>query len=132
MVQTDLKQTFDELAKLLNRHAKGLAKYDACIGSQAKGSKPGLQLYGMKEVGIAVRKPQQTYVAGIIQQKSYVGFYHMPVYSHPGEFELNAKMKKAKSGKSCFQIKTDAPVLLAEAEKLLVDGIRLYKGEGWI
>jgi len=132
MAQTDLAQTFKQLKKLLNKHAKGLAKYDEYPGSQAKEKKPGLHLLGKREVSIAGRKPQPTYIVGIIQQKNSVGFYHMPVYSHPLKFKLSATLQQALKGKSCFHVKEATPEILSEVEGLIRDGIALYRKEGWI
>jgi hypothetical protein len=132
MAQVDLTKTFSQLKKLLNKHAKGLAKYDEFLGSQAKDKKPALHLYGKPEVSVARRKPQQTYVAGIIEQKNFVGFYHMPVYSHPKKFKLSPLLHKALKGKSCFHIREATPEVLAEVEGLITDGIALYRQEGWI
>lgn len=132
MAQVDLEKTFRQLEKLLNKHAKGLAKYDEYPGSQAKDRKPGLHLLGKREVSIAGRKAQQTAVVSIVLQKNYVGFYHMPVYSHPQAFKLSPAMQQALKGKSCFHIKEATPEVLAEVEGLITDGIALYRKEGWI
>jgi hypothetical protein len=132
MPQPDLNQTFKQLKKLLSKYAKGLAKYDEYPGSQAKEKKPGFHLLGRQEVSAAGRKPQQTPVVGIIQQKGYVGFYYSPIYTHPQKFKLKPTIKPLLKGKSCFQIKEATPEVLAELEQLVVDGIALYKNEGWI
>lgn len=132
MTQSEPSQVFERLKKLLSRQAKGLDQYDEYPGSQAQDRKPALHLYGKRAVSIAGRKPQPTYVAGIIQQKGYVGFYHMPVYSHPKEFSLSPQMQRVLKGKSCFHIKEATPEVLAELESLIANGIALYKQEGWI
>jgi len=132
MVRIDLAQTFNQLKTLLDKHARGLAKHDEFLGSQARDHKPALHLYGRQPVSVAGRKPQPTYIVGIIQQKNFVGFYHMPVYSHPHKFRLSEAMQQALKGKSCFHITEATPEVLAELEDLVVDGIALYKQEGWI
>jgi hypothetical protein len=132
MAQADLTETFDQLKKLLSKHARGLAQHDEFLGSQARDRKPALHLYGKREVSVAGRKPQATYIVGVIQQKNFVGFYHMPVYSHPHKFKLSAAMQQALKGKSCFHIREATPAVLAELEDLVVDGIALYKQAGWI
>lgn len=123
---------FLALYDLLQRHGSGLAFHERCVGSQAKGDKPQLHLYGTQDVSIAGRAPQPTYIAGIIQQKNYTGFYFMPVYSHPRHFPLHPVLAQAGSGKSCFHIK-DAPAeTLALLEALLISGIDLYRELGWV
>ena len=102
------------------------------LGTTAKEQKPALHIYGSRTVSIAGRKPQPTYVAGIVRQKAYAGFYHMPVYSHPEEFKLSDELEKARKGKSCFHIKTSDPALVAEIEELLIIGIELYRRLDWI
>jgi len=82
---------------------------------------------------IAGRKRKEIFFAGLIIQKHYVGFYFMPVYSQPeikklfGE-ELLATLK----GKSCFYIKHDDPVVLAQTKDALKKGLELYKNKGWV
>lgn len=132
MPDASLAATYAKLKTVLSRHADGLVVLDEFLGSEAKVKKVALHLYGAKEVSIGGRKPQLTYIAGIIWQKSFVGFYHMPVYSHPEEFQLSATLTKARKGKSCFHIKANDPAIIAELEVLLNDGIELYRVNGWI
>ncbi|MHB8088757.1 MAG: DUF1801 domain-containing protein, partial [Anaerolineaceae bacterium] len=62
-------------------------------------------LWSFKDLVIEGRKRKEVYFAGLIIQKSYVGFYYMPVYAEPEikQFfkpELLSRLK----GKSCFHI----------------------------
>ncbi len=79
------------------------------------------------------RKPQQTYVVGIILQKHFVGFYSMPLYSHPREIVLdNPDLIRMRKGKSCVNVnKLNTPILCG-LEKLIKEGIAVYKKEGWV
>lgn len=106
---------------------------DEVIGSQAKGNKKQIHLYGKKETSIGSRSSRQTYITGIIQQKGYVGLYFMPIYSHPKKFNgISDKLKKTIKGKSCLHIKELDAEMEKEIQKILKEGIDLYRKEGWI
>lgn len=134
----DLEHIFGQLKKLLKKHAKGM---DVMIGflnaskaSAVSKAKPAYSLYGKKEVSVTEsRKPQRVYLAGIIQQKHFVGFYFMPVYSHPKKFDIkHPDVKKFLKGKSCFNVTHTDKSILGEIDRLLKEGKALYKKEGWI
>lgn len=130
----DLAPIFKKLQTLLKKHKKGLVEMNAVPNSVAKQKKDAYHLYGKKEVSILEgRKPQQTYVAGIIMQKNFVGFYFMPIYSHRDQFDIqHPALKKALKGKSCFNIKEVDADILKELDRLLVQGKELYLKLGWI
>jgi hypothetical protein len=128
------KENFLKLGKLLQKHGKNLSLTKKVIDSKAKDNKPQLLLYGKKSVSIYNRKPQPTYVAGVIEQKHFVGFYMMPIYSHQkveGEIK-NPDLKKALKGKSCFNITKLDSAMLKELDCLLASGIKTYRKEEWI
>ena len=128
----DLDETFDALKKIIDKYASGLNTAERLPGSTAKENKKSFHLTGKKEVSILGRKPQKTYIAGIILHPKSVGFYHMPVYSHPKEFALSPSLEIKRSGKSCFQVKSQEPAIFSELEALLAKGIEIYKRDGWI
>ncbi len=121
----DLLPLFEELKKLFAPYAKRLT---------VRRDEPGYyDLWSEKEVEIAGRKRKDVYFAGLIIQKSYVGFYYMPVYTHEeakGFFgpELLATLK----GKSCFYIKKLTPELRAQIRQALKSGYDLYGQRGWV
>lgn len=129
--------TFEKLATILKKHARGplLELRSDVVNARAKNPKAQLHIYGTKEVVILNRPAQKTYVVGIIQQKHFVGFYSMPVYSHANLLKpLSSELKKLLKGKSCFHI-TDAaltPTVLAEIDAHIEEGIKQYVKEGWI
>jgi len=128
-----LENIFLEIKKILEKHSSNFLIKEQYIGSQAKQQKPGFYLYGSKEVSLFGKKPQPTYIAGVIQQKNYVSFYFSPIYSHPDFFKnINPDLKKFLKGKSCFNIKKINPQLLEEIEDLLKKGIIKYKEIDWI
>ena len=133
MTEKDNTRVFDDLIRIIDRKGVNFDLKEKVINSKAKGKKRGLHIYGKKKVSIAGRKPQQTYLAGIIEQKNFVGLYFMPIYSHPNEFnKLSEDLKKTLKGKSCFNIKTLNPDMLKELDSILAKGILLYKKEGWV
>ena len=129
----NLETIFSKLKKILEKHSSSFLVKDQYIGSQAKQKKPAFHLYGNKEVSLFGKKPQPTYIAGIIQQKNYVSFYFSPIYSHPESFtDISTSLRKYLKGKSCFNINKSTPQLLKEIEEILKRGIKKYQEIEWI
>ncbi len=132
MNEETLQELFGKLKKLLEKNSAGLEMRKSVIGSQAKGSKPALHLYGKEPVAIMGRKPQQTYLAGITMQKNFVGLYIMPIYSHTQlTRNLSPQLRKMLKGKSCFNVNQADSAILSEIDKLLKEGKAIYKKQGW-
>lgn len=128
-----LTELFDEVKALLIKHSKGLDVATRLENSTAKEKKPMIGLIGKKDVAIGNRKPQKTYVAGIILQKNFLGFYSMPIYSHPKQLTVtDPDLKKARKGKSCINLTKLTPSMKNDLERIIKEGIALYKKEGWI
>jgi hypothetical protein len=125
----DLDYIFNELKKILMKHASDLDIFDEFLNSKAKVKKVSYHLYGKEQVKI-YGKTQKVFLAGIVKQKNYVGFYFMPIYSDPDKFILGEELKKALHGKTCFYIKDNT--LFNQVEQLLIQGKELYKKKGWI
>ena len=118
---------------MLRASAQGLEGRATLPDSKAKQKKVSYHLYGKRAVSILGRKTQKTYVAGVIMQKHFVGFYFMPIYSHPKHFSIHSPiLRKARSGKSCVNIRTLDAAALKEVHRMLKQGIQLYRREGWI
>lgn len=121
----DLLPLFEELKALLAPFAAPF---------EIRRDEPGrYELWSVKDIVVDGRKRKDVYFAGIIIQKSYVGLYYMPVYTHEeaaGLFgtELMATLK----GKSCFYIRRLTPELRAQITDALQQGIRLYRDRGWV
>lgn len=129
----NLGSIFLQIKAILEKHSEEFLARDEYIGSQAKTKKPGYHLYGKKEINLFGKKPQSTYLAGVIQQKNYVSFYFSPIYSHPDLFkDISSDLKKVLKGKSCFNISRLKPQILIEIEHILKIGITKYKEIGWI
>jgi hypothetical protein len=95
--------------------------------------KADYQLWSVKPVERNGRHYQETYFAGVIVQKAYVGFYYMPVYADREltqvfEPELLALLK----GKSCFHIRRLEDELLRQIRGALDTGFALWRERGWI
>jgi hypothetical protein len=128
-----LENIFSELKKILEKNSGNFLIKDHYIGSQAKQQKPAYHLYGNKDVSLFGKKPQPTYIAGVIKQKNYVSFYFSPIYSHPELFSnISSDLKKFLKGKSCFNINKTTSQLLKEIEDILKLGINKYQKLEWI
>ncbi|GAG89611.1 unnamed protein product [marine sediment metagenome] len=95
----NLDEIFSEIKSILEQQSEGLIVTTETIGSQAKMKKPAYHLYGSEDVSLFGKKPQKTYICGVIKQKNYVSFYLMPVYSHPELLkEIDHDLKKDLKG----------------------------------
>lgn len=121
----DLNATFKSLRGLLRAYRPPLvAKVD---GPRR------YELWSTKDVEIAGRKRSEVFFAAVIIQKSYVGFYFMPVYAAPEMKRVFApELLGLLKGKSCFHIKSLDAHLMARIKSALAKGFRLYKKNGWV
>lgn len=73
-------------------------------------------------------KPRERmWFGGAARKKAYVSIHLMPVYSHPSLLaDISPALKKRQQGKSCFNLKTPDPALLAELEALTHKAAALY------
>lgn len=116
---------FESVKRLLTPYAAGLV---------SRRDEPGYyDLWSEKEVEVAGRARSEVFFAGLIIQKSYLGFYFMPVYT---DADLSAvfgdELLSLKKGKSCFHIKELTPALEQQIEAALAEGYRLYEDRGWV
>jgi ATP-dependent phosphoenolpyruvate carboxykinase len=129
----NLEKIFQEIKDILKNNSQDFLETEQYLGSKAKTQKPGYHLYGTEEKIYFGRKPQQMYIAGVIQQKNYVSFYFTPIYSHPDSFkDISTELRKFLKGKSCFNINKTTPPLLEEIEEVLKKGIDMYKEIDWL
>mgnify|MGYP001062054905 CR=1 FL=1 len=78
------------------------------------------------------KKREAIFFASLIIQKSYVGFYYMPVYTHEEAKELfGEEMLSLLKGKSCFYLKEITPAIEAQMKRALEGGLELYRERGW-
>ena len=70
-------------------------------------------LWSIKDLVIEGRKRKEVYFAGLIIQKSYVGFHFMPVFAEAHLKPVFApELLELLKGKSCFHFKKLDPALL--------------------
>ena len=121
----ELQTIFQQLRPLLSRYSPPL---------QPKRDEPGYyDLWSFKDLVIANRKRKEVFFAGLIIQKSYVGFYYMPVYTEPEIRQFfKPELLRLLKGKSCFHIRKVTPELLAQIDDALERGFKLYQERGWI
>ena len=128
-MKENLNVIFKELRGMISKYSPPLV-----VGDKVNaGAKPQYVLVSKKAVVIGGKKKNEVYFAGVIEQKGYVGFYYMPVYT-------NAEMKEIMSpallrllkGKSCFYIKELSPALKKDIQRALKAGFALYKKRRWI
>jgi len=121
----DLLPLFGQLKQLLEPYAEHFT---------VRRDEPGYyDLWSERDLVIADRKRKEVYFAGIIIQKSYVGFYYMPIYTDTSAEEFfGPELLSLLKGKSCFYIKELTPVLQAQIERVLKEGFELYRSRGWV
>jgi hypothetical protein len=73
------------------------------------------------------------FLAGLIIQKSYVGFSSMPVYAD-GDLRavLGPELMATRRGKSCFFIRRLAAELAEQIRAALRAGYELYVERSWV
>ena len=124
----DLDGIFERLQPLLAEHAPPFVERAGRVRA-----KRDYQLWSEKEAVINGRPRSEVFFAGLIVQKSYVGFYYMPVYAEPERKELfGPELLGLLKGKSCFHVKRLDDTLLRQIREALAAGRRLYVERGWI
>jgi hypothetical protein len=121
----DLQAIFDTLKPLLQAYQPPLApKADAATS---------FDLWSFKALEIEGRKRKEVFFAALIIQKSYVGFYFMPVYVNSELVTVfQPELLRCLKGKSCFHIKKLDETLLAQIESALKIGFEMYQQRGWV
>jgi hypothetical protein len=124
----DLHAIFDRLQPLLAEHAPPFVEREGGIQG-----KRDYQLWSERDVVIDGRPRNEVYFAGLVVQKSYVGFYYMPVYAEPERKQLFApELLELLKGKSCFHVKRLDDELIGQIRHALAEGRRLYESRGWV
>lgn len=121
----DLLPLFGELKALLEPYAGRYA---------VRRDEPGhYELWSEKDVVIDGRKRRDVFFAGLIVQKSYVGFYYMPVYVDTGLVDVfGPELLALLKGKSCFRVRELTPTLRRQIRDALKKGHSLYRSRGWV
>lgn len=121
----DLLPLFEEARKLLAPYSKHFT---------VRHDEPGYyDLWSERDLVIEGRKRKEVYFAGLIIQKSYVGFYYMPVYAQQDiEAMFGPELLATKKGKSCFYLRELTPELARQIKEALARGLELYRERGWV
>jgi hypothetical protein len=125
MMMDDLTQIFREIKSLMETYAPPMtAKMDD--GAH-------YDLWSIKDLLIDGRKRKEVYFAGLIIQKSYVGFYYMPIYiSAELKNMIAPELLKLLKGKSCFHVKKLDDRLKEQIQAALKIGYEAYQKRNWI
>lgn len=124
--QPGMSDIFETIKKMLLPYRKGSLELVGGDGGM-------LCLVSQKPVVIAGRKRDGLWFAGIMVQKSYVGFYYMPVYANPDMKKVfKPELLKCLKGKSCFHIKKNDPEMMGQIRESLKIGYEMYKERGWL
>jgi hypothetical protein len=100
----------------------------------ARRDEPGhYDLWSEKDVVIEGRRRKEVFFAGLIIQKSYVGFSFMPVYAD-GDLRavIGPELMATRRGKSCFSIRRLTAELAEQIRAALRAGYELYAERGWV
>jgi len=114
----DVKKSMEPYARLLH----------------ARRDEPGyFDLWSERDILIDGRVRSGVFFCGVIIQKSYVGFYFMPLYAGQDRSlifgpELLATLK----GKSCFHLKRMTPEIRRQLDEALAAGWALWQERGWV
>ncbi len=122
----------DELAKIFNEVKTLMQAYSPPLTPKMDDG-AHYDLWSLKDLVIEGRKRKEVYFAGLIIQKSYVGFYYMPVYANAELKNFFApELLKLLKGKSCFHLKKLDDALLEQIRAALKIGYEQYQRNGWI
>jgi len=121
-----------ELDQIFNRLKTLVSKYSPPF-TVKQNTERNYDLWSIKDLVIEGRKRKEVYFASVIIQKSYVGFYFMPVYTDEELIKVfKPELLKLKKGLSCFHIKKLDQTLEEQIADALKIGYELYLTRGWV
>jgi hypothetical protein len=123
-----LSEMYDELERLLLKFAQHFT-----VRSGRVQDKRDCHLVSVRDVVISERKYAEVSFASVIQQKDYIGFYFMPVYTVPELREkLPATLLRMLKGKACFHVKDLTADIRNAIEEALSIGVHAYQENDWL
>ncbi len=131
MNENEKLEIYDKIRALLKAYAP---PYKIREGKNISG-KQSMELWAEDgEYEFAGKKRKEVYFAGLVIQKSYVGFYFMPIYSDEAAMRqiFSQRLLKCLKGKSCFYITTNDAEMLNDIKQALAEGFKVYKQRGWV
>ena len=115
---------FDNIKKMMEPYDKKRSLVLHSKPSQAV-------LVSHKPIVVDGRKRDELWFVAALVQKGYVGFYYVPMYMREDlKKYFSPALLKCLKGKSCFHIKKNDPVLMAEIKKLIREGYEGYIERG--
>ncbi|HWS23438.1 MAG TPA: hypothetical protein VN226_03300 [Anaerolineales bacterium] len=121
----DLDQIFIRLKTMIGEYSPPF--------TVKQNSERNYDLWSIKDLVIEGRKRKEVYFASVIIQKSYVGFYFMPVYTDEELIKVfKPELLKLKKGLSCFHIKKLDQTIEKQIADALKLGFELYVARGWV
>lgn len=120
----DLAAVFGDLRAVLSRHA------DRLIVQTDRPHPKG-------NYSLNCPEPDETgkaqFFASVMSQTTKVGFYFMPISTHPALLEkLPPELKAHLDGKSCFHFVRTNPELLSHLDAMIRDGLSTYAKAGFL
>lgn len=126
MNQKELVEIYDTLKPLLKAYEKKWFVSKIDLDSK-------YDLRSIKDVFAFGKQRKEVYLAGLIIQSNYVGFYFMPITIDPQYMKMIGKELLATlKWKSCFHIKKLDATIIKQIKDALAEGYKLYKERGWI
>lgn len=122
MIKTEFQEIFIRLKTLLIPYASQL--------DVRRNDEKVYEIFGNKTVETNVSEEEEVegvYFASAKIQKSFVGFYFFPIYTHPEKFKhLSKPLRAMLKGKTCFHIKKYDEEIFKELEEIIKEGETLY------
>jgi hypothetical protein len=123
-----LSDMYDELERVLLKFAQHFT-----VRSGRVQDKRDCHLVSVRDVVISERKYSEVSFASVIQQKDYIGFYYMPVYTVPELREqLPSPLLRMLKGKACFHVKELTGDIRSAIEEALALGVAAYRQNDWL
>jgi hypothetical protein len=100
------------------------------LGLTARFDQQGRYELRSEKEGILINgKPkEELYFAGLVVQRSYLGFYFMPIYTEPQmTAQLGPALMNCLKGKSCFHLTQRTPQLKEQYTDALALGYQHYQ-----
>lgn len=120
----DLAAVFDDLRAVLSKHA------DRLIVQTDRPHPKGNYSLNCPEPDEAGKAQ---FFASVMSQTTKVGFYFMPISTHPALLEkLPPELKAHLDGKSCFHFVRTNPELLGHLDAMIRDGLNTYAKAGFL
>lgn len=133
---TDLPAVFAELARRLSVHEDAFAATSNLTDANRPSSRKE-EAHSPGDTYMLLGAPHEKYpdgmfFAGVKQQKRYVSYYLMPVYTEPQlAAAVSPDLRRRMQGKSCFNFTKVDEGLFDELMDLTEKGREAYTAKGW-